>query len=258
MPDAEPTREPTREPTGPADGRARLLRALRRPGPRGQVVAAVLLAALGFAGVTQVRANGRDDNYVGARQGDLVQLINNLSLASQRTETEISRLQGTREALGNDTEARRTAIDRAQEQAATLGILAGTLPAVGPGVRVTITDTRHGVGTNQLLDGLQELRDAGAEAIELNDQVRVVAQTFMQDRAGSGILVDGTVLEPPYVIDAIGDPHTLATGLQFARGFADEVEGVGGKVSIKELGSVEVSTIVRTAPPKYAQPAGTR
>ena len=254
VPEAGPDEQPDRR----SDGRARLLMSLRRPGSRGQVVAAVLLAVLGFAAVTQVRSNGRDDNYVGARQGDLVQLINSLSLASQRTEAEIARLQSTREALGNDTEARRTAIDRAQQQATTLGILAGTIPAVGPGVRVTITDARPGVGTNQLLDGLQELRDAGAEAIEINDQVRVVAQTYLQDRSSTGIVVDGTVLEPPYVIDAIGDPHTLATGLQFARGFTDEVEGVGGKVSIKELGSVEVSSVREPEKPKYAEPASNR
>jgi len=252
MPETEPR-------TGPAvDGRARLLAALRRPGSRGQVVAAVLLAVLGFAAVTQVRSNGRDDSYVGARQGDLVQYINSLSLASQRAENEIARLQRTRDALGNDAQSRRTAIERAREQAATLGILAGTVPAVGPGIRVRITDGGSGVGTNQILDGLQELRDAGAEAIELNDQVRVVAQTSLQDRSGRGIVVDGTVLEPPYVIDAIGDRHTLATGLQFARGFTDEVEGVGGTVAIKELPQVQVSSVVVPKAPRYALSAGSR
>jgi uncharacterized protein YlxW (UPF0749 family) len=240
------------------DGRARLLAALRRPGSRGQAVAAVLLAVLGFAAVTQVRSNGRDDSYVGARQGDLVQYINSLSLASQRAENEIARLQGTRDALGNDAQSRRTAVERAREQAATLGILAGTVPAVGPGIRVRITDGGSGVGTNQLLDGLQELRDAGAEAIELNDQVRVVAQTSLQDRSGRGVVVDGTVLEPPYVIDAIGDRHTLATGLQFARGFTDEVEGVGGTVAIRELPQVQVGSVVVPKAPRYAEPAGSR
>ena len=110
----EPDREPERS---PADGRARLLAALRRPGSRGQAVVAVLLAVLGFAAVTQVQSNGRDDNYVGARQGDLIQLINNLSLASQRAENEITKLQRTRDSLGNDTEARRTALERARQQA---------------------------------------------------------------------------------------------------------------------------------------------
>src|SRR6185295_6827300 len=156
-----------------SDGRARLVGSLKRPGSRGQLVVAVLLAVLGFAAVTQVRANDKDDKYVGARQGDLVQYINNLSLASQRTEAEIARLEQTRDALRSDTRSRRTAVERAQQQADTLGIMAGSVPVVGSGVRVTVNDEKGGVGSNQLLEGLEELRDAGAESIELNNRVRV-------------------------------------------------------------------------------------
>lgn len=245
-------------PVTPPDGRARLWASLRRPGSRGQVVAALLLAALGFAAVTQVQSNDKDKAYVGARQGDLVQLINSLSLASERTEAQIAQLERTRDALGNDTEARRTALARAREQADTLGILAGTVPAAGAGVRVTVLDRNAGVGTNQLIDGLQELRDAGAEVIELNDTVRVVAQTSLQDTTGGGVLVDGTRLEPPYVIDAIGDPHTLATALDFTGGFISEVGDVGGSVAVKRLDEVEITSVHEPQTPKYAEPAPTR
>jgi uncharacterized protein YlxW (UPF0749 family) len=255
-PDA-PGPKPEREPEGSsADGRARLLAALRRPGSRGQAVIAVLLAVLGFAAVTQVQSNDRDDNYVGARQGDLIQLINNLSLAEQRAENEITKLQRTRDSLGNDTDASRTALERARQQANTLGILAGTLPAEGPGIRVTVGDpaTGSGVGTNQLINGLQELRDAGAEVIEINDSVRVVAQTSLVDSPGGGVLVDGERVEAPYTIDAIGDPNTLATALDFTGGFIDEVEGVGGKVNIKQLQNVRVMSVRKPSKPRYAQP----
>ncbi len=45
------------------------------------------------------------------------------------------------------------------------------MPAEGPGIRVTVKDPASGaaVGTNQLINGLEELRDAGAEVIEIND-----------------------------------------------------------------------------------------
>jgi uncharacterized protein YlxW (UPF0749 family) len=258
-PETPPQGDAPAEPDGPQDGRARLLAALRRPGSRGQVTVAVLLALLGFAAVTQVKANGKDDLYVGARQGDLIQYINNLSLSSQRAETEIARLQQTRDSLRDDTRSRRTALDRAQQQADTLGILAGTVPAVGPGVRVTVTDAKGGVGSNQLLEGLEELRDAGAEAIELNDRVRVVAQTSLKDTDG-GVIVDGQLLESPYVIEAIGNPHTLATALDFKGGFIYEVERerVDGKVDVKESDKVEISTVTDPATPEYAQPGSTR
>jgi uncharacterized protein YlxW (UPF0749 family) len=245
-------------PADPPDGRARLLAALRRPTSRGQAVAGLLLAVLGFAAVTQVKSNERDDAFVGARQSDLIQFINNLSLASQRADGQIAALEKTRDSLGSTTQARRTALRRARQQAETLGILAGTLPAQGPGVRITVRDTGGGVGTNQLLNGLQELRDAGAEVIEVNDDVRVVARTALQDAPGGGVIVDGTRLKAPYVIDAIGDPHTLATALDFTGGFVSDVEGVGGKVAVQRLGDVRISSVRKPQAPQYAEPGSSR
>jgi len=247
-----------RTPDETVDGRARLLAALRRPSSRGQVVVAILLAVLGFAAVVQVRANGRDDKYVGARQGELIQLINNLSLASQRAELEISQLQQTRSSLLNDTESRRTALERARQQADALGVLAGTVPAVGPGIRITVKDTAGQVGTNTLLDGLEELRDAGAEAMEVNDEVRVVAQTSLTDLPGGGVSIDGTRLTSPFTIDVIGDPHTLATALDFRGGFSSQVRNDGGTIGVDQLDNVQIGAVVTARTPRYAQPSSTQ
>ncbi len=140
----------------------------------------------------------------------MLQLLNSLAAASERAENEVAQLEETRSSLRNNTESRQAALETARQQANVLGILAGTLPTVGPGVVVTIEDPTGAVGIDQLLNGLEELRDAGAEAIEINDTVRVVAQTSLED-GENGILVDGQQLSAPYTIEAIGDSHTLAT-----------------------------------------------
>lgn len=252
---------PDQEPTGAdvpvVDGRARLKQALRTPASRGQLIAAALLAVLGFAAVVQVRSNSQDAAYVGARQDELIALINSLSLASERAENEIAELTATRNSLLNDTEARRTALEQARQQAEQYGILAGTLPALGPGVRIEIKDPTGAVGTNNLINGIQELRDAGAESIELNDTVRVVAQTSLRDGPNGGVIVDGERIAAPYVIEAIGSSHDLATALDIARGFTDEVEQVGGEVAITESDQVEIASIAEPAPAEYAEPAPT-
>ena len=54
-----------------------------------------------------------------------------------------------------------------------LGILAGTKPAEGPGISLRIDDPRSQVDAAQVLDTIEELRDAGAEAIQLGN-VRVM------------------------------------------------------------------------------------
>jgi len=255
MPDPEvrATTSATDPEAGNDTGRDRLVNALRSPS-RGQAVVGALLLVLGFAAVVQVRANDRDENFVGARQSDLIALINTLSLATDRAESEIVELEHTRDALRDDAESSQTALSVARQRAETLGILAGTLPAVGPGVRITV-DARSGtIGTDQLLNGLEELRNAGAEAIEINDNVRVVAQTGLVDSPSQGLVVDGQPVQAPYVVDVIGDSSTLATALDFDGGFIEEVESVGGSVDVEKLDEVEIASVVRPEDPVFAKP----
>jgi uncharacterized protein YlxW (UPF0749 family) len=252
-PDPRPGSGPGTAPATPQDGRDRLLASLRRPGSRAQITAGLLMAVLGFAAVVQVQSNSEDASYVGARQDELISLINSLSLASQRAENEIAELEQTRNSLLNDTQARRTALERARQRADELGILAGTMPAVGPGIQVTVRDPDGAVGSNQLINGIQELRDAGAEAIEINDSVRVVASTWFTDEDGQ-VVVDGEVIKPPYVIDAIGGSHTLGEAVIFRGGLRDMVERDGGTVDIQEADVVEVGSLHTITQPEYAQP----
>ncbi|MCW2780880.1 MAG: hypothetical protein JWR35_1329 [Marmoricola sp.] len=236
-----------------ATGRDRLRASVFKPS-RGQTVVAILLAVLGFAMVLQARETGSDDTYAGLRQDELIQALNGLSAASRRAENDINSLERTRSSLQNNSEKRTAALAQAQKEVTTLGILAGTIPTTGPGIRITITDPGHMLTINSLLDGIEELRDAGAEAMEINDSVRVIAQTSFEDGSGGGIIVDGKLLNSPYSIDAIGDPETLDKALDFTGGFNDEIQSLGGgvKVSDKRLDKVGITVVRTPVAPQYA------
>jgi uncharacterized protein YlxW (UPF0749 family) len=249
MPDPKPDEEAPE-----LTGRDRLLAALKRPASKGQVAAAVLLGVLGFAAVVQVQANSEDDRYTGASQQDLIQLINSQELATERIEEEISDLESTRDALRGDTAASEVALELARKQAISLGILAGTAPAVGPGVEVTVDGPPGSVGTTELVNGIQELRDAGAEAMQLNDSVRLVGSSAISDGPGDSVIVDGKQLSPPFVIDAIGSPEGLNKAVFFRQGFAADVRENGGDVTVRELDQVEIPTTRAVTSPEYAKP----
>jgi uncharacterized protein YlxW (UPF0749 family) len=247
--------EPTPEAQAPPEAgvaRGRLRSALLHPG-RGQIVVGLLLAVLGAAAVTQVRITGRDDDYAGLRQADLIQALNGLQAASRRAEQDIRDLESTRDALRDNNDKTATALEQAREELTALGVLAGTLPARGPGVRITVTIPESHLSLNYLLDGVEELRDAGAEAMEINDSVRVVAQTSFEAGDG-GIEVDGRLLKSPFTIDVIGDPDGLTTALKFPGGFVDDIALDEGKVSIKQSQDIEVSVLRKVTPPRYAEP----
>ena len=236
-------------------GRQRLLRALVRPS-RSQAVVAVLLAVLGFAAVTQVRFNEVDNTYGSLREQDLIDVLNGLAGTSQRAEAEIARLQRTRDDLLSDTGSREAALAQAQQEADTLSILAGLVPVTGPGIRVTVTEQTGTVGVQSMVDTLQELRTAGAEAIQVNGQVRVVADTAVEDVSG-GLLVGGQMVTSPYVIDVIGEPHTLASsGIDFPDGPRDLFQDDGASVVVDELSSLDIESVVKPSRPEYAEPDG--
>jgi uncharacterized protein YlxW (UPF0749 family) len=231
------------EPVGgppPEDGRSRLWRAFSRPNRR-QVVVALLLALVGFAGVTQVRSNQVDDTYAGLRQQDLIDILDSLAGTTQRAQSEIQRLETTRDDLQSDTNARRAALDQARQQAQVLSVLAGTVPVRGPGVTITIKEVTGEARMGPFIDMVQALRTAGAEAMQINDQVRVIAQTSVENGTG-GLVVDGRLLEPPYTIDVIGPPDALVAALRFPDGPQDEFSQDGAQLTFEEKSSVDVET----------------
>jgi uncharacterized protein YlxW (UPF0749 family) len=67
--------------------------------------------------------------------------------------------------------------------------------------------------------------------------------------------VDGVALQPPYVLDAIGDPDTLATAMAFSGGLVDEVEQVGGQARVQKLDDLQIATTSKLPAPRFAQPA---
>ncbi len=210
--------------------------------PSSRVVVGVLLAVLGFALVTQVGSSAESDEYAGFREQDLVDTLTRLDGAAERAETEIDRLENTRGELLDDGPARQAALSEARSRAESLAVLAGTVPVTGPGIRFTVTPRGGGIEVGSVLDTVQELRTSLAEAIEMNDRVRLVASSAIGD-AGGGLEVDGEVLGPPYVIEAIGEPTTLEAGLTFAGGPIETLEEEGARVEVELLDRVEIASV---------------
>ena len=104
-----------------------------------------------------------------------------------------------------------------------------------------------------MLDTIQELRTAGAEAIQVNGKVRVVAQTPFEQGEG-GLLVDGTLVEPPYVIDVIGVPDTLSAAVEFGLGPRQQLEDDGAEIEVEELASLDIESVREPVEPEFAQP----
>ncbi len=253
-------RATTPEPTVPepvVDGPAAWRRLALFGRPRATTTNAlvtVLALLLGFAIAAQVhqtQVQGLDN----LREDDLVRILDTVNSDGLRLEQEIATLQASRDRLASGATSREEAIAAAKDRLDRLGILTGTVAATGPGITLTIHDPKHGVGASLMLDTLQELRDAGAEAVQINN-LRIIASTYFADGA-NGVEISGQPVTAPYVILAIGDSQTLASAMDIPGGVSESVRSVGGDTVVTPQQQVSVTALRTLSPPEYARPVPT-
>lgn len=214
----------------------------------------VLTALLGFAIAVQLHANSQSDSLAGLREDDLIGILDNQNARADRLRQQIAELERSLRSLQTSGDKSAAARRQAEQEAQALGVLLGTLPATGPGVIVRIADPQHRLGAETLLDVVEELRGAGAEAISFAG-VRVSTETAFTGSADS-VAVDGRPVQAPYVVEAIGGAKTLDTALNIPGGVAAVVRADGGTLSVSERASITI-TVTRALPtPRYAVPSG--
>jgi uncharacterized protein YlxW (UPF0749 family) len=235
--------------------RARLRASLLHPG-RGQILAAIILFIVGVAGAMQIEINTADDTYASARREDLIQLLDGLSTESRRLEGEIAQLERTRSNLQSGADTQRVAREEADKHLTELSILAGTAPAEGHGIRMRIADPKAAVDAGVLLDAVEEMRDAGAEVIEVNNTIRVVASTWFGSDP-RGLVIDGKPVSRPITLEVIGEPHSLEEAARFRGGIVSEITGpkIGGQVQIDQEDRVVIESLHASRENQYARPA---
>lgn len=233
---------------------SRLTRFLRPS--RAQSIVALALALVAVGTVTQIRSVATVNRYDQMSRTELIQLLDGLNAENQRLSADLARLESTRNQLQSGADAARVAQDDARRRLDSLAILAGTKAAQGPGIQLVVNAPAGRLTADLLLEGIEELRDAGAETMEINDTIRVVASTWVAD-GSDGLEVDGQAVSLPMRVDVIGDPDALEKGAAFRGGFVSQIESeqVAGTVMITKLQQVRVDAVRQAASLQYAKPA---
>src|SRR5918996_2633605 len=195
--------------------RARELRGpTMRPPSRLQTrIALVLVAvAVGFLVGVQARSSERASSRLAAESPeDLTRILADLNAEADRLAHEVSSLHVKLVRYRTSAERDDLLLEDARKTLADLRVLSGTVPVHGPGVVVRISDPDRRITWELLLDLVQELRDAGAEAIAI-DEHRVAASTWFGP-ASAGVAVDGEEIAPPYEVKAVGPGEAITEAL---------------------------------------------
>nr|WP_250854178.1 DUF881 domain-containing protein [Streptomyces malaysiensis] len=239
-------------PEEPLSGRQRLVKGVWPPRlTRAQLIVALLLFGLGLGLAIQVRSTNENSVLRGARQEDLVRILDELDSRTQRLQDEKRRLENQRTELENSSDQAEEARKQTLQKEQQLGVLAGTVAAQGPGITITIDDSRGSVESDMLLDTVQELRAAGAEAIQIGT-VRVVAGTYFSD-SGGAIRIDGRKVTRPYVVKVIGKPEDLEPALNIPGGVVQSLEKEQATVSVRREKKIVVDALRSAKRPDYAR-----
>jgi uncharacterized protein YlxW (UPF0749 family) len=225
-----------------------------KPTPAGALIW-VLLALLGFTLVVQLRSNNDDQGLASARQEDLVSILSDLESRDSRLQGEITSLEQSQRQLTSGVSSRQAALAEAQKRSDELGLLAGTLPGKGPGLKIMIDKVK----ASSILNAVEELRGSGGEVMELAGDngatVRIVASSYFVDAQGGGILVDGVRLTGPWTLWVIGPPQTMQPALQIQGGVVASVQSGGGSVTMEAQTLVQVTAVRKATTLQYAHPA---
>jgi hypothetical protein len=191
-----------------------------------------------------------------------VRILDDLTSKNSRLEAERSSLVALNSEISSGGATSQTALSAAQSRADTLEILTGQVAAHGPGAAFTVYAPREAIPAEQIVAVINELRDAGAEVIEINvvgmdgssTAVRVISSTYVvQERTPATFRIDGVVMKPPFVFKAIGDGPTISAALNIAGGVTDQFRRAGADAHITTETDLTIRTLARLITPRYAQ-----
>jgi uncharacterized protein YlxW (UPF0749 family) len=212
----------------------------------------VLTLLLGFAFTVQVRNSDDEQVLAGAREEDLVRIVDEVSSRGVRLREQIADQRSALRQLTSSDSETASALEEAGTRAAALGVLNGTAPAVGPGLRMTIRDPDGDLRVTDLIDVIQELRGAGAETMQF-DGVRVGLSTAVTGAPGA-LLIDGRPITAPYEVLVLGSPQDLETALNIPGGVVQAVGSRGGAVTIEQVPELLVDALRPLPEAQYAAP----
>lgn len=196
---------------------------------------------LGFMLVAAFLVRPQVGKLQNASESDLVVLLDSLSQRLARLQAEEIDPNAARNDIlsGSGKEA----LARTREQLFAMQVFDGTVPVKGPGVTVIISRGSKELGYDAVLSLVQELRDAGAEAISING-IRIGGRTAIGQSFDNRLLIDKRVVNLPLKVLAIGSPQTLQVALQIPGGVSDTVSSVGGRFTVV-TGDVVIESVVR-------------
>ena len=218
---------------------------------RDRLALTAVCAVLGFLVVVQLKSQASAPGLSGRSAQELTVLVANLSTRNDQLRDEISTLEAQAADLTEGQTRGDSSVDAVRSDLARVKAWIGLAPVRGPGVEVTVAGPLPGDGVEDLLN---ELRNAGAEAIAVED-TRIVPGAVVAGASGSLTLGDRSLSNPLH-IRAIGTPSILTGSLTRVGG---PIAQLGARfpevlIEVDAVDSMDLPATQRNLVPQNGQP----
>lgn len=211
----------------------------------------VVAFLLGLLVVVQLRAQAGDVTLANLSSQDLTMLVATLNTGNDKLRSEIASLERQLETLEFGGSRGASSIDEIRADLARIRAWSGLDPVAGDGVTITVNGP---IGASAMEDLLNELRNAGAEAIAV-EEVRIVPGSTIGGSPGS-LAVDDVALGDPFAIRAIGTPESLIGSLTRIGGIMAQIAGadVGVTLDVQASDRLLLPATTRDLVPSHGHP----
>ena len=226
------------------------------------VIIGIMCFILTIGIVVQIKTVNNNGTTVGVKQEEselktqvlkMKEKYENSYEKLQKTESELEK---TRENATNNNEE----LKNLEKQIKEANVLLGLTDVKGTGASITLADGVASSSTlkvedllihnTDLLNVVNELKNAGAEAIEINGK-RIVGTTAI-NCDGHVITVNGEKVTSPFTINAIGYPELLST-LNRAGGYLSILGDYNVKTEFKKRDKISIPKYTGIMSFKYAK-----
>lgn len=219
--------------------------------PRSALTVAAVAVFLGLLVVLQFRSQTESGGLADLSAQELTVVVANLNTRNDQLRTEIATLDQEARSLAAGQARGETSLGQLQLDLARVRAWSGLSAVTGPGVRITVTGPIAGTAIEDLLN---ELRNAGAEALAVDD-VRLVSGDVVEGPPG-GLSVDNTALDDPFEISAIGNAETLVGSLTRAGGIIAQLAATDpdAQLTVTPVPNLQLAATARSLAPIHGHP----
>jgi uncharacterized protein YlxW (UPF0749 family) len=205
---------------------------------------------IGILLVGQLRSQARPTEINSLPAQELSQLVDTLSERNRGDSLALADLRETLREYGVAGSQGQSALDVSREDLRRITAFGGLAAVEGQGIVLDVQGALDAIALNDLLN---ELRNAGAEALAV-DEVRITHRSVAV-QGPTSLLIDGVEIGSSFQLQAIGSPDGLLSTIERPGGIIAQLQQfIDASIVARQSDEIALPATLNSLEPQVAQP----